>query len=137
MKLIKKLFGVIKLASLAMRAKKLSLKVGLFVSLTLFYSLPASAMVVGDWLTNLKTNFLVPLLEVLQFLPPIAGVVAGIMFIMGLMKYNKSEGREPTMKYLVICFFVAMIGLGFGAWMLMAQETGFGSGSSSEKITID
>ena len=137
MKLIKKLFGVIKLASLAMRAKKLSLKVGLFVSLTLFYSLPASAMVVGDWLTNLKTNFLVPLLEFLQFLPPIAGVVAGIMFIMGLMKYNKSEGREPTMKYLVICFFVAMIGLGFGAWMLMAQETGFGSGSSSEKITID
>lgn len=91
----------------------------------------------GDWLTNLKTNFLVPLLEFLQFLPPIAGVVAGIMFIMGLMKYNKSEGREPTMKYLVICFFVAMIGLGFGAWMLMAQETGFGSSSSSEKITIN
>ena len=137
MKLIKKLFGAIKLASLIVRMKKFSWKVGLFASLAGLYSLPASAMTAGDFFTNLKTNFLVPFLEFLQFLPPIAGVVAGIMFIMGLMKYNKSEGREPTMKYLVICFFVAMIGLGFGAWMLMAQETGFGSSTSSEKITIN
>lgn len=137
MKLIKKLFSAIKLAYLIVRMKKLSWKVGLFTSLAGLYSLPASAMTAGDFFTNLKTNFLVPFLEFLQFLPPIAGVVAGIMFIMGLMKYNKSEGREPTMKYLVICFFVAMIGLGFGAWMLMAQETGFGSSTSSEKITIN
>lgn len=137
MKLLKKLFGVIKLTSLIMKSKKISWKLAIFSSLAGLYSLPASAMTAGDFFTNLKTNFLVPFLEFLQFLPPIAGVVAGIMFIMGLMKYNKSEGREPSMKYLVICFFVAMIGLGFGAWMLMAQETGFGSSTSSEKITIN